>query len=143
VHVDASPLPQRMPLRGGAHVVVPVRRIDRSTMRALAYARSISPFMSVFITGGAAVERRLRELGVAESADVQRCDTPGDEVAGLSAFLDRIASRDPGRQIAVVLSEVVPRRAWLYPLHDQTALRLKLRLFARPNTAVIDVPFHV
>jgi len=28
-------------------------------------------------------------------------------------------------------------------LHNQTALRLKLRLFFRPNTVVIDVPYHL
>jgi hypothetical protein len=28
-------------------------------------------------------------------------------------------------------------------LHNQTALRLKLRLFFRPNTVVVDVPYHM
>jgi hypothetical protein len=38
---------------------------------------------------------------------------------------------------------MVPRHLWEYPLHNQTALRLKLRLFLRPNTVVIDVPYHL
>jgi hypothetical protein len=42
-----------------------------------------------------------------------------------------------------VLAEFVPRHLWEYPLHNQTALRLKLRLFFRPNTVVIDVPYHL
>jgi hypothetical protein len=42
-----------------------------------------------------------------------------------------------------VLSEFVPRHPWEYLLHNQAALRLKLRLFFRPNTVVIDVPYHV
>jgi len=32
---------------------------------------------------------------------------------------------------------------WEYPLHNQTALRLKLRLFFRRNTVVVDVPYHL
>jgi hypothetical protein len=42
-----------------------------------------------------------------------------------------------------VLAEFVPRHIWEYPLHNQTALRLKFRLFRRPNTVVIDVPYHL
>jgi hypothetical protein len=45
--------------------------------------------------------------------------------------------------VTVVLSEFVPRHFWENPLHGQTALRLKLRLFFRPNTIVIDVPYHL
>jgi hypothetical protein len=43
----------------------------------------------------------------------------------------------------MVLAEFVPRHFWEYLLHNQTALRLKLRLFFRPNTVVIDVPYHL
>ena len=49
----------------------------------------------------------------------------------------------PTRPTTVVLAEMVPRHLWEYPLHNQTALRLKLRLFWRPNTVVIDVPYHL
>jgi hypothetical protein len=41
-----------------------------------------------------------------------------------------------------VLSEFVPNHWWENLLHNQTALRLKLRLFTRRNTIVADVPFH-
>lgn len=40
------------------------------------------------------------------------------------------------------LAEFVPRHWWEYLLHNQTALRLKLRLFVRRNTIVADVPYH-
>jgi hypothetical protein len=42
-----------------------------------------------------------------------------------------------------VLSEFVPSHWWENLLHNQTALRLKLRLFSRPNTIVADVPYHL
>ena len=46
------------------------------------------------------------------------------------------------RPITVVLSEFVPRHWWEWLLHSQTAFRLKAALLFRPNTIVIDVPYH-
>jgi hypothetical protein len=45
--------------------------------------------------------------------------------------------------VIIVLAEFVPHRFWEAVLHNQTALRLKLALFTRRNTAVIDVPHHL
>ena len=56
---------------------------------------------------------------------------------------DATETADPSQPTTVVLSEFVPRHIWEYPLHNQTALRLKLRLFFRRNTVVIDVPYHL
>ena len=61
----------------------------------------------------------------------------------LLAYIDATESADPLRPTTIVLAEFVPRHFWEYPLHNQTALRLKLRLFFRPNTVVVDVPFHL
>ncbi len=63
-------------------------------------------------------------------------------IAPLMAYIDATETMDPSQPTTVVLSEFVPRHIWEYPLHNQTALRLKLRLFFRPNTVVIDVPYH-
>ncbi len=35
------------------------------------------------------------------------------------------------------------RHFWEFFLHNQSALRLKLRLYFRRNTVVVDVPYHV
>jgi hypothetical protein len=61
----------------------------------------------------------------------------------LLAYIDALDRQDPRRPITVVLAEFVPRRPWEYLLHNQTALRLKLHLFFRPNTIVVDVPYHL
>ena len=61
-------------------------------------------------------------------------------IAPLLAYIDALDKQDPKRPIAVVLPAFVPRRFWDYFLHNQTALRLKLHLFFRPDTIVIDVP---
>jgi hypothetical protein len=41
-----------------------------------------------------------------------------------------------------VISEFVPNHWWEWLLHSQTAFRLKAALLFRPNTIVIDVPYH-
>jgi hypothetical protein len=61
----------------------------------------------------------------------------------LLAYLDARDQQNPGQPITIVLAELVPRHFWEYVLHNQTALRLKLRLFYRPNTVVVDVPYHL
>ena len=61
----------------------------------------------------------------------------------LMHYLDAVAKKNPASPITVVLAEYVPRRWWEWPLHNQTALRLKGALFFRPNTCVIDVPYHL
>lgn len=44
--------------------------------------------------------------------------------------------------ITVVLSQFVPQHFWEFFLHNQTTLGLKLHLFFRHNTVVIDVPYR-
>ena len=84
--------------------------------------------------------RELRRAGFEATAEIVVGPENIDPVERVLRFLERA---DGDRRIAVVIPEVVPRHAWLYLLHDQTGLRLKLRLFLRPNTVVIDVPYHV
>ena len=64
-------------------------------------------------------------------------------LAPMLSYLDAIDDGDPDRPIVVVLAEFVPRHFWEAALHNQTAFRLKLALFSRKNTSVIDVPYHL
>ena len=63
-------------------------------------------------------------------------------IGPLLAYMDALQRQAPDRPILVVLAEFVPPHWWENLLHNQTALRLKLRLFARRNTIVADVPYH-
>ena len=67
---------------------------------------------------------------------------------GLSGFSgaklwSAIRGANPRSVVAVYIPEYVVGRWWEQLLHNQTALRLKIRLFFRPNTVVIDVPYHL
>jgi len=128
-------LPEPRP--GTPQVIVPIRRLDRAALRALAYARSISrDVTAVCLASGEDAEAIARSIR-RRAADIAVA-IPGD---GLGPYLDDRERADPERPIAVVISDVVPQRRWSYVL-DGEAL-LKLRLLLRPNTVVVDVPYHL
>lgn len=120
-------------------VIVPIERLDRPTLRALAYARTLSSDVTALGLAAEDDRERLRDELRRRADGVAVAIRPA---GGLTAYLDERERSDPERPIAVVVSDVVPRRRWSYPLHAE-ALRLKLRLFFRPNTVVVDVPYHL
>jgi amino acid transporter len=128
-------------------VVVPVARLDRTARQAIAFANSISDkATAVHITNDpeSAAEMRARWPDWAGKTELVVVESPYRALVGpLLRYLDALQAQDPDRPVVVVLSEVVPRHWWENLLHNQTALRLKLRLFSRPNTIVADVPYHV
>lgn len=128
-------------------VVVPIARIDRPVLEALAFARSIAAEpLAVHITNDpdAAIALREQWPSVGGGAELVIVESPYRALIGpLVRYLDALQRQDPDRRLLVVLTEVVPRHWWDNLLHNQTALRLKLRLFFRRNTIVADVPYHV
>ena len=127
-------------------VIVPIARLDQPSIEALAFARSITPdALAVHITNDAATAAALKEQWgeIGGAAELVIVESPYRALIGpLLRYLDALQRQDPDRRLLVVLSEVVPRHWWDNLLHNQTALRLKLRLFFRPNTIVADVPYH-
>ncbi len=129
-------------------IVVPISRIDHASLRALSIAKGLggqvyAVHISFDAEGAKAFKKRW--------AQVVGGDIPLDTVISpyrallppLLRYIEAIDSRDPGRPIIVVLAEFVPRHWWEALLHNQTALLLKLRLFTRRNTSVLDVPYHL
>jgi amino acid transporter len=139
----AGSLPPRKPPR----VVVPVSRLDRASMAAIAYARSISSDVTaVHVADEPQDVKAMRDQWAAWGAPINLVilESPYRALtAPLLAYIDATDQMDPGQPTTIVLCELVPRHFWEYPLHNQTALRLKVRLFFRPNTVVVDVPYHL
>ncbi|MBI3911357.1 MAG: amino acid permease, partial [Armatimonadetes bacterium] len=138
-----TPLPTPRP----PHVIVPLSRLDRAALKALAFARSISPDVTaVHVTDDPEQAEQMKRRWERWGGKVQLVivESPYRAlIPPLIAYIDALDKQDPKRPITVVLSEFVPRHFWDYLLHNQTALRLKLRLFFRPNTIVVDVPYHL
>lgn len=128
-------------------VIVPIARLDRATLHALAFARSISSDVTaVHLADDAGGAERMRERWRARDDGIALVVVESPHralLAPLLAYVDARAHQDPERPITVVLAELVPHHFWDYVLHDLTTLRLKLRLFFRPNTVVVDVPYHL
>ncbi|MGO8947832.1 MAG: APC family permease [Ktedonobacterales bacterium] len=64
-------------------------------------------------------------------------------VAPLIKYIDAVREDHLDTTISVVLPEFVPAHWWERILHNQTAFRLKLALYARPGVVVINVPYHL
>jgi amino acid transporter len=129
-------------------IVVPIARIDRASLRALSIARGLggevhAVHISYDADGARAFKRRWTSV-VGETIALDTIISPYRALMPpLLKYLDAIDRGGPGRPIIVVLAEFVPRRWWEALLHNQTALLLKLRLFVRRNTSVLDVPYHL
>ena len=128
-------------------VIIPISRLDRPARQAIAFANSISKHATaVHVTNDPhqAAELRAQWPEWAGSTNLVVVESPYRALIGpLLAYMDALQKQDPTRPILVVLSEYVPRHWWENLLHNQTALRLKLRLFSRYNTIVADVPYHL
>jgi amino acid transporter len=128
-------------------VIVPIARLDRPARQAIAFANSISPnATAVHVTNDPqqAEELRKRWIGWAGQTELVIVESPYRALIGpLLRYMDALQTQAPNRPIVVVLSEFVPRHWWEQLLHNQTSLRLKLRLFGRRNTIVADVPYHL
>jgi amino acid transporter len=138
-----------LPRRASPRVLVLLARLDRASLESLAYARSIAPLVTaVHVTDDPAEGERIRarwqSLELDGDTELVILESPYRAlIPPLVAYIDALQKQEPERSITVVLSEFVPRHPWEYLLHNHAALRLKLRLFFRPNTVVIDVPYHV
>ncbi|HUG06778.1 MAG TPA: APC family permease [Candidatus Limnocylindria bacterium] len=135
------PLPEPTP----PAVIVPIARLDRSALQAIAFARSISPHVRavhVATTPQSAEEFKRRWARWAGRVPLDIIESPYRSlVEPLLRYIDRVNERDP-RPLTIVLAEFVPRHWWEFVLHSQTAFRLKASLLFRPDTVVINVPYH-
>ena len=137
-----TPLPTVAP-----RVIVPVSRLDRAALRALALGHALSPeALAVHVSDSSedAADMRHRWERWGGPVPLAIVESPYRVlISPLLAYVDALDRQRPGRPTIVVLSEFVPRHIWEYPLHNQAALRLKLRLFFRRHTVVVDVPYHM
>jgi hypothetical protein len=128
-------------------VIVPVSRLDRATMQTLAYAQSIShDVTAVHVTDDPETAQPLKRHWESADSEIRLVilESPYRSlVRPLLAYIDAAEKQDPGRPITIILSQYVPSHLWEWLLHNQMALRLKVQLFFRRNTVVIDVPYRV
>lgn len=128
-------------------VLVPVDEINRAVLRTVAYARTISDNVTALhITDdreeAEALRRRWEEL--VPDVPLVIVESPYRSlVAPVLAYVDALDRTQPDQMVTVVLPEFVVRWPWQRLLHNQLSVRLKKALIGRPNTVVVDVPYHL
>jgi amino acid transporter len=128
-------------------VLVPVDRLDRSTLRTVEYARTISPNVTAMhITDDMERGTGLRLQWESAVLDVPMViiDSPYRSfVAPVMTYIDLLDQAYPGQYVTVVLPEFRTPFPWQRLLHNQSAQRLKKALLERPNTVIVEVPYHL
>jgi hypothetical protein len=142
-----EPTAEPMPTFPEPILIVPVPGLNRAVARTLGYARALSRNVTAVhatddLESAAALKRRWKQWG--SDVPLVILESKYRSLTGpLMHYIDALAKKDPDAPITVVLAEYVPRHWWEWPLRNQTAFRLKWALFFRPNTAVVDVPYHL
>jgi hypothetical protein len=128
-------------------VLVPVDEVNQAVVRTLDYARSISGNVTaIHVTDEIDEGEALREHWERVVPDVPLViiESPYRSlIAPMLAYIDAVDRADPGTSVTVVVPEYVPARFWQGVLHNQSAVRLKRALLRRPNTVLIDIPYHL
>lgn len=134
-------------------LVVPIDRLDRAAIQSLAYARSISPYVTAVhvVVDEEHVEqlqvdwqRWQKQIAADEKTHLLIIESPYRSLLRpLLAYIDAVHQRHPQETLTVILPEYVIAHWWEYLLHNQMALRLKAALLFRPGVAVLNLPQHV
>jgi amino acid transporter len=130
------------------HALVLVSKLHLPTLRALAYARATRPD---------ALEALTVSVDDAESRELQHKWEESDISVPLKViaspyrdvtrpvldYVKRVSKESPRTVVTVFIPEYVVGHWWEQVLHNQSALRLKGRLWFEPNVMVTSVPWQL
>ena len=136
------------PHRATHSVIVLVSRVNRASLAALQYAKSLAPDRLVALTVVSTPEEaediqdQWARNQINISLEIKL--SPYRDLAGpVVEFVDELDQTYENDIITVILPEFVLTRWWQQLLHNQSALMLKARLLFRRNTVVVSVPYHI
>jgi amino acid transporter len=144
---EKDPEPRRLQAPTRLALVVVVSSINRSTVRAIQYARSLHPSelkaLSIQTEPGDAAKLTAEwgRLGIDVSLEV--VDAPFRDLMDPLKRELRELRMSPGDAVGVVIPEFVVPRWWQNALHTQTAFFIKTSLLFEDEVIVIDVPVRV
>lgn len=153
----ALPLREQKPplhVRGMRHrIIVPVASFDRVSIQSLAYARSITPYVTAahvamdeqeVETVQAEWTHWQKQLTAEEETDLVVIESPYRSLLRpLLAYIDTVQALYTDEVLTVILPEFVVAHWWEFPLHNQTAFQLKAALQARPGLVITSIPQHL
>ena len=134
-------------------VVVPIAGVNRATVDAIAYARSICRNVTaVYVELEPGAGQRIREEWQRWWPDVPLAILPSPYRSVVGPFLDFLDETDKryddGQLAAVVLPEWVPAKWWQGLLHNQTAKLIRNALLYHRRhlgfqRVIIEIPHHL
>ena len=128
-------------------VVVPVPGINRASLGALEYARSISPdviAVTVNVDGEDPERLQAQWAGWVEDVPLVVLNSPYRSILRpLLRFIDEVESFRNDDVVTVLLPEFVPARWWERLLHNQNGLILRGALALKPKVVVTSVRRHL
>jgi hypothetical protein len=138
-------------------VVLPIQGWSKISQRALQFALTLSPEIHAVHVATEeetdALERQWSHL--VEGPVAEMGGTPPSLVTlpspyrllirPILEYVLEMEKRNPGRQIAVIVPELVEKHWYHYPLHNQRAELLKAFLLLRgsPRIVLINVPWYI
>ncbi len=143
----ADPEPKRLQAPSRLALVVVVSTINRATVRAIQYARSLLPSelkaMSIQTEPGDAAKLTAEwgKLGI--GVPLEMVDAPFRELVDPLIKELRELRTSPGDAVGLVVPEFVVPRWWQNLLHTQTAFFIKTALLFEDEVIVINVPLRV
>ena len=160
---DEREHPDRVALQLVHYMLIPVKELDRTALRAIAYARSLTGQLNGQRGAGDSSHVITQAVHVTDDADEaaalqkkwERYD-PGVElvvvespyrafIGPLLRYIDAVERRHTENTavVTVLLPEFIPAHWWENFLHTHTALQIKGALLFRPRVAVTSVPYHL
>jgi amino acid transporter len=144
--VEASADEQLLPSR--VHAIVLVSKIHKPTLRALAYARATRPSLLEAITVNVEPDETQALQDEWDSRDIpvplKVLDSPYREItSSVVEYVKSVRRGSPRDVVMVYIPEYVVGRWYESLLHNQSALRLKSRLYFTPGVMVTSVPWQM
>ncbi len=129
-------------------VIMPIGGVHRGVLKALEFARSLSPDVTaIYVETSREEGEKVRQKweGWGDGVRLTCIPSPYRSVVGpMIQYLKSIeAERQPHDVITIVLPQFVPARWWENLLHNQNAWMIRLALLFREGYIVIDVPYHL
>ena len=144
--LDEDPAGSRA-LPSRIHAIVLVARLDKPTMRAVAYGRATRPSVLEAVTvalDGDDVRELVRRWDALDlPVPLKVLDSPYRELARpFVGYVRSIRRAGPRDVVVVYVPEYAVQHWWERLLHNQSTLRIKMQLALVPGVVVAAVPFQ-
>lgn len=131
------------------HVIVPVESINKTSIRALRYAKTISNNVVAFnISTNTETERRIREKWSLLKTDIPliiKYSSQGKVIKPLLEFIESYEQHNyqRGDMITVILPQFSVRARWQILLHNRSRARIQRDLLKHKHIVVATMPLRL